>query len=138
VWASFFADLPRHARLSDPDAFAAYLLAMARNKVAEAQRASAVGKRNLAQEKPLETITAGREDLLPGPHPTPSQIVGAEDEFQRMLRNRSDVQQRILTLLRDGGMTYREIADQLNTNEKTVRRLVRRLDPEAKEPCPPS
>jgi excisionase family DNA binding protein len=32
--------------------------------------------------------------------------------------------QGILTLLRDG-MTYREIADRLNTTEKTVQRLVR-------------
>jgi DNA-directed RNA polymerase specialized sigma24 family protein len=31
VWASFFADLPRHTRLDDPDSFAAYLIAMARN-----------------------------------------------------------------------------------------------------------
>ena len=72
-----------------------------------------------------------RTDGLPGADPTPSQIVGAEDEFQRMLRGRTPVHQRILTLLREG-MSRGEIAETLQTDEKTIWRLIRRLAPEAR------
>jgi DNA-binding NarL/FixJ family response regulator len=44
-----------------------------------------------------------------------------------MLRGRPPLHQRVLHALRSG-LAYREIADKLQTNEKTIRRLVRRLD----------
>jgi RNA polymerase sigma factor (sigma-70 family) len=138
VWASFFANPPRDARFEDPDALIAYLARMARNKVGEAQRRAASRKGDLGRETPLDTAAkATSVGDLSAPDATPSQIVGAEDEFQRMLRDQSPAAQQILTLLRQG-VSYREIADQLHTTEKTIWRLVRRLDPEARRPCPPS
>ncbi len=131
VWASFYADPPRHAQFETPQELTAYLARMARNKIGEVRRQARSPKHDLAREKPIQVVAAaaGRDGGLPARQPTPSQIVGAEDEFQNMLRDRSPVQQRILILLRQG-MTPREIADHLHTHEKTVRRLVRRLDPE--------
>jgi RNA polymerase sigma factor (sigma-70 family) len=132
VWASFFASPPRDARFDDPQALIAYLARMARNKIGEVRRQTAAAKNDLDREQPLEVAGQGaRDGALPAPDATPSQIVGAEDEFQRMLRDRSPVHQGILILLRQG-MTYREIADRLNTNEKTIQRLIRRIDPEAR------
>ncbi|HEY1376502.1 MAG TPA: sigma-70 family RNA polymerase sigma factor [Gemmataceae bacterium] len=132
VWVSFFADPPRHAHFDTPQEFTAYLARMARNKIGEVRRKARAPKHDLAREKPIQIVSAaaGRDGGLPAPEPTPSQIVGAEDEFQNMLRGRDPIQQRILTLLRQG-MGYREVARRLNTHEKTIRRLVRQLDPEA-------
>jgi DNA-binding NarL/FixJ family response regulator len=59
-----------------------------------------------------------------------------EDYTRRSRRDKSPAQQRILTLLRQG-VTYREIADHLHTTEKTIRRYIRRLAPEAPRSCPP-
>ncbi len=131
VWVSFFANPPQDARLASPQSLIAYLAQMASNKVVEARRSSTAAKNNIGREMPLDA--AARADHvggIPGPEATPSQIVGAEDEFQRLLRGRSPMHQGILNLLRDG-MTYREIADRLNTTEKTVQRLVRAHRPEA-------
>jgi DNA-binding NarL/FixJ family response regulator len=59
------------------------------------------------------------------------------DDVRRPSPDRRTAGERILTLLRRG-ITYREIADRLRTTEKTIWRLIRRLDPEAQRPCPPS
>lgn len=131
VWASFFANPPKDERLASPQSLVAYLAQMASNKVVEARRSSTAAKNNIDRETPLDAATrTHRAGGIPGRDATPSQIVGAEDEFQRLLRGRSPMHQAILNLLRDG-MTYREIADRLNTTEKTVQRLVRAHRPEA-------
>jgi RNA polymerase sigma factor (sigma-70 family) len=131
VWASFFANPPHEARFDDPEALIAYLARMARNKIGEARRNATTQKNDVEREQSLDVVTrATRGGGLAAPDASPSQIVGAEDEFQNMLRNRSSVHQGILTLLREG-MTYREIADRLNTCEKTVQRLVRGMHSEA-------
>ena len=125
VWASFFANPPREERLSDSASLIGYLARMARNKVGEVGRRASTAKNDRDRETSLDVVArATRGGGLPAPDATPSQIVGAEDEFERLLRGRSPMHQGILTLLRDG-MTYREIADRLNTTEKTVQRLVR-------------
>jgi RNA polymerase sigma-70 factor (ECF subfamily) len=138
VWASFFASPPRNVRFDDPQSLVAYLARMARNKIGEVRRRHGTAKNDVDREKPLDVVA--RTALgggLPAPDATPSQIVGAEDEFQQMLRDRSPVHRGILKLLREG-MTYREIADRLNTNEKTIQRLIRRLDPEARPHAVPA
>jgi RNA polymerase sigma factor (sigma-70 family) len=138
VWASFFANLPDSGLFDKPKDFVGYLARIAQHKVWEVQRQTATGKQDLERETSLENVEkAAPEGSLPGPDPTPSQIVGAEDEFEKMLRDRPPVHQQILTLLRHGS-TYREIADQLNTTEKTIWRLIRRLKPEAQGTCPHS
>jgi RNA polymerase sigma-70 factor (ECF subfamily) len=138
VWVSFFANPPGDRRFDDARAFVGYLARIARNKVWEVQRHVATGKQDLDRETPMEeAVNATAVGGLPGPDPTPSQIVGAEDEFSKMMRDRPPAHQQILVLLRKG-FSYREIADFLHTTEKTIWRLVRRLNPEATAPCPSS
>jgi RNA polymerase sigma factor (sigma-70 family) len=128
VWASFFAHPPCDARLDDPKALIGYLTQMARHKLGEARRSAAAPKRDLDREVRLEEVARADDGTagLPDAHPTPSQIVGAEDVFEHMVRDRPPAHRKILTLLRQG-MTHREIADLLQTTEKTVYRLVRNL-----------
>jgi RNA polymerase sigma factor (sigma-70 family) len=138
VWLSFFAHPPKDGRFEDPEAFIAYLTRMGRNKVGEVRRKGATQRADVRRETPLDAAAkATAVGALPAADATPSKIVGAEDEFERMLRDQPPAHRRILTLLRDG-MSYREIAEHLHTNEKTIWRLIRRLDPEARLPCPPS
>jgi RNA polymerase sigma factor (sigma-70 family) len=132
VWLSFFANPPVEANFDDPEELTYYLAKIARNKINEVERRARSPKEDLDREEPLDKANAG--EGLPAAEPTPSQIMGAEEEFRNMCRDRPPVQQRILELLRQG-RSYSEIADALNTHEKTIWRLVRRLDPEAPRPC---
>ncbi|MFO0808508.1 MAG: ECF-type sigma factor [Gemmataceae bacterium] len=120
VWASFFAQPPAGRRFDAPAALAVYLCRMAANKVCELARSRQRQKDDGAREEPLSG------DDLVGPTPTPSDIVGAEDEWLAMLRGRPLAHQRILKMLRLG-LTHREIAARLHTNEKSIQRLLRRV-----------
>jgi RNA polymerase sigma factor (sigma-70 family) len=122
VWASFFANPPRDARFEDPKALIGYLERMAEYKIGEEARRQGTLKNDVQREQPLDD-----PDLIGG-QPTPSQIVGVEDEWEHLVRCQSPLHQNILRLVRHG-MTYHEIAARLNTTEKTIRRLLRRLDP---------
>jgi RNA polymerase sigma-70 factor (ECF subfamily) len=126
VWASFFAKPPQHLQFNDPQALIAYLERMAQYKVGEEVRRQAGKVRDTNRELPLEPPHTDPDRGLPARQPTPSQIVGAEDEWERLLHGQPPMHQRILHLLRQG-LSQTEIAAQLQTNERTIRRLVRRL-----------
>ena len=64
--------------------------------------------------------------------PTPSQEAVANDEWRRLLAELPDRYQRMLVLLREGH-TQKDIARELNVNEKTVRRVLDKLN---EEPSP--
>ena len=67
------------------------------------------------------------------PHQTasgwPSQIVVAREEWDRLVAKLPTHQKIIVELLRRG-YTHREIADKIGVDEKTIRRLIRRIAPE--------
>jgi RNA polymerase sigma factor (sigma-70 family) len=130
VWASFFAAPPRHLHFDGPAAVIAYLEQMARNKVGELVRQQVrAQKYDVNREQPLPEPLPGSCSIpLAAAQPTPSQVVCAEEQWERMLRGEPLRKQRILMLLRYG-LSHREIATRLKTNEKTVQRLIRRLDP---------
>ena len=132
VWASFFQSPPRHLNFDGPAEVIRFLEQLARRKVYRAIRQRLqTHKNDINREQPLPEPAPGSFSIpLPASDPTPSQLVSAEERWQGLVRQVRDEpgRLRILTLLRNG-MTHREIADRLNTNEKTVQRLVRRLDP---------
>jgi RNA polymerase sigma-70 factor (ECF subfamily) len=129
VWASFFSRPPADAAFDNPDAVIAYLERMARNKVSQAMRQRLRSlKYDVNRECPLAEAGPGSaDDGLPGPCPTPSKLAAAREAWVRLLDGRPRHERRMLNLLRRG-LTHREIAARLNTNEKTVQRLIRRLD----------
>jgi DNA-binding NarL/FixJ family response regulator len=53
-------------------------------------------------------------------------VAVAKEQWQLLVQEKPDYQRRILMLLNQGS-THAEIAQQLGLNEKTVRRLVQRL-----------
>jgi RNA polymerase sigma factor (sigma-70 family) len=130
VWASFFAQRPAPEQFDGPEALAAFLAEVARNKVAEAFRQRVrTQKRDVERERSLDGSAAFQVARVPGRDPTPSQAAVARERWRRMLAALPDLHQRILRLLRQGH-THADIAAQLGVHEKTVQRLLRRLERE--------
>ena len=126
VWASFFAKVPRRQGFDHPQALMAFLVTLAQNKVVDAVRQRLqTQKYNVNRERPLEGEAAG----MAARQPTPSQEAVANDEWRRLLAELPDRYQRMLVLLREGH-TQKDIARELNVNEKTVRRVLDKLNEE--------
>jgi DNA-binding NarL/FixJ family response regulator len=90
-------------------------------------------KHNLNRVHSLDGSALIAADGLAATEPTPSQLVLAQEEWDRLLRGQPPHYQRILLLLRQGH-TQKEVAAQLRLNERTIRRVVEqaasRLKPE--------
>jgi RNA polymerase sigma-70 factor (ECF subfamily) len=87
-------------------------------------------KYNVSREHSLEQ-TVLRHAVEPAARqPTPSQVAIANERWELFLKDQPAHYRQVLELLRQGH-THQEIATRLGLNEKTVRRLVRKLDSEA-------
>lgn len=127
VWASFFAVPQEQLDFQTPGALGAYLSNMARNKVIEVIRQRLLyQKQNVNREESLFDPTTKWAERLDTREPTPSQVVGAEEEIERLQGEMPTQYRPLLDMLR-GGHSYREIAKVLCINEKTIRRVVRKL-----------
>jgi RNA polymerase sigma factor (sigma-70 family) len=127
VWASFFAAEPREQRFESPSALAAFLAQVARNKVAEAFRTRLQRQKfNLNRENSLDGSAAFHAESLVGPDPTGSQLAVANETYDRLTQGQPAHHRRILELLHQGH-THLDIATSLGVNEKTIRRLIRKL-----------
>jgi RNA polymerase sigma-70 factor (ECF subfamily) len=126
VWTSFFAGPSRRA-FDRPQALVAYLARMARNKVVEALRHRTAEKRAADREHSLDSVTVVRGGGLVARQDTPSHAAGIKEQWEHLLRGQPPHYQRILDLLRQGH-SHGEIAAELGLSEKTVQRLIRRLN----------
>jgi RNA polymerase sigma factor (sigma-70 family) len=131
VWASFFTDPPLDRQFDNPAALGLYLEKMTQYKVIETSRTRLnTSKRDLRREVPI----MGTDDAgLARFYETPSQVLVAQEErdrmehdFEEMLVRLPPQQRQILLMLRQG-LSREEIAQRLNTCEKTIRRLLRRV-----------
>lgn len=124
VWLSFFSRPPRNRQFPTPIALIVYLEHMAQNKVIETAK-QAWRQKNTPSREDGSDPPDGRANP-PGRNPTPSQLLMAQEAFDRLLAGRPPHEQRILTLLREG-LRHEDIARRMGTNAKTVQRLVRRI-----------
>lgn len=123
VWASFFTDPNPLARFANPEQMIRYLVAMARNKVCDAERRRCAGKRGGANvEKPLDETAPD----APRSDETPSQCAIARERLQ-ILQKVTSERDREIVRLRMMGLSYREIADRCDLNERSVRKIIDRL-----------
>jgi RNA polymerase sigma-70 factor (ECF subfamily) len=126
VWASFFADRDRIARIREPEELIRYLAAMARNKVVEeSRRRMKYQKHNVNRERPLVPNDVG-DSKSHHRQETPSQIAIAKERMSHMLRNQSQRNRRIVEM-RMNGATYVEISKTLGIHERTARHVIENL-----------
>lgn len=137
VWASFFDDRGGLPDFQTPEDLIAYLQAMAEKKVVLEGRHRRILKRNLS----LETAVQQDSDTA-GPHPatrlpTPSAMAIFDEEYDRLVEQQTD-DTRAIAQLRFEGNTFEEIAQCLNINEATARKVMRRLKRRESPSDPPN
>lgn len=129
VWKSFFAAPPVEGRINQPDDLAAYLAAIARNKVVEVTRRRITGTRyNLMRECSMSDPAVVKDEQLPANQPTPSTVAINNEEWERLLDGQPLVYKHILQLLRQG-QSAQAIAQQVGVSDRTVRRVIQKAFP---------
>lgn len=129
VWASFFDDAGDLPHFESPAALVSYLLGMAINKVANEGRHLLTQKHDIQRERRIDTAEAGG-----GPHPvsrdpTPSAVAVYHEQLDRLV-DRQPAKIKSVVKMRLTGMTFDEIAEELEIDESTARRVIKRLESE--------
>ena len=125
VWVSFFTDRETIARFKTSNELVWHLVAMARNKIVSEFRHSEAGRGgDIRRTRSLSSIEDGSEPL--SKDATPSHVVVARDELQRLL-NRGTPRDRQIIELRLSGKTFEEVGNELGIDERTARRAISRL-----------
>jgi RNA polymerase sigma-70 factor, ECF subfamily len=126
VWASFFCGRDQLSRFEHSGELVAFLTTMAQNKVVdECRRRLQTQKMDIRREQPIYTDTS---EALPirSRDPAPSQVAIRNEQWQRMLDSLPKQYRQILEL-RVNGETHEEIARQLGISDRTVRRVLAKL-----------
>ena len=127
MWASFFEHRSQIAEFNSPEALAGYLGRIAGNKVIEqCRRYLQTEKHDVNRERSLHEAGAGEWLQPTSPRSSPSEVVCAKEQWQRLLENQPAHYQRMVRL-RAEGAAYTEIAAELGVDESTVRRVLQRL-----------
>lgn len=127
VWNSFFQARGKIDRFDRPEELAAYLAAMARNKVGmEIRRRLMTEKYNVRHEQSLEQLQAKGCPDTPSRQPAPVDVAIAREQWDRLLKGQPQHYRQIIQL-RLQGHTYQSIAAAVNLDECTVRRFLKRL-----------
>ncbi len=128
VWASFFASRAALGKFQTAEEIVAFLARLAQNKVIDETRHQLYTRKcDLGREQSLDDSAAAvRPSEVAAAQPTPSEVAVAHDLWDHLVQKQPVHYQRILALRRLG-CTYREIADQMGLNEKTIRRVLDEL-----------
>src|SRR5262249_59675019 len=114
VWASFFEHRERILDFPTARDLIMFLARIAHNKVIdEIRRRLVLQGKNINLEVSLDQ--AGIEGTMLSPGPTASEVVMADERFERMTARRTARQQKIAELKR-AGATHAEIAAALGVN----------------------
>ena len=138
VWASILLGDADFSRFENPQQFAAYLAATARNKVIESyRRFTRTQAYDIRAEIPIDASDPYSSGRSSTPRPAPkddlkskelpaSQVARLREQWTLLLDGCSDRDRQIVGM-RVSGLQLKEIANQLNVNEKTVRRALSRM-----------
>jgi RNA polymerase sigma factor (sigma-70 family) len=127
VWKSFFAEAKSLPDLQDPAQLIGYLVGIARHKVADEGRHLLTQKHDVQREVRIDERAATEGSHPASRDPTPSAVAVFHEEFELLVSNQPP-QVRRLVELKMQGMTNHEIADALGVHERTVRRMMERLE----------
>ncbi|MCA9048127.1 MAG: sigma-70 family RNA polymerase sigma factor [Planctomycetaceae bacterium] len=132
VWMTVHEHRDRLAECASPDSLMALLVTIAQRKVRfEFRRHLQAEKQNINRERSMQNDSF----VLPLPDHSadhPSQIVIAREQWDLMVDGEPTKYREIMEL-RCTGLTLDEIAEQVGVNERTVRRVIRRLTDKLEE-----
>ena len=94
-------------------------------KVREKARFHGREKRSVAKERYLDDSRVGGQGV-PATEPTPAEAAEFADEMQQLLSGLDEEEQQVVTMKLEQ-YTLPEIADRLGSSERTVRRIVKRV-----------
>lgn len=123
AWASFFHLPADRCTFATPDDLVAFLTRLVRNKLIDAYRQRF--QTAMRDRRRLRSLQPNVHDQ-PGAQPTPSQFAIAEEEWDRMLKDKPPKLRHALELLR-AGHSQREIAESLDIHPRTIHRLLQQL-----------
>jgi RNA polymerase sigma-70 factor (ECF subfamily) len=130
VWASFFRERHELPDFETPEDLTNYLIGMACNKVRMAGRYRYTQKRDIRLERLLRE-DAGETGLHPaGRDPTPSSMAVVRERFDQLTDQQPPVAREV-TRLRVEGNTFEEIAEKLDMDESSARKILRQVRREA-------
>jgi len=126
VWKSVFTEPEKLAKLRDADQFVRFLAGIARNKVAFVDRELQSIKKDIDREVRLDE---GAPDVGRHPasrDPTPSSIASFREQWDELVEQQSQRDGQVVQM-RYEGSTFVEIAELLDIDESTARKVIRRL-----------
>ncbi len=126
VWASFFVGDTSLPDFQTPDDLIAYLMRLATNKVVMEGRRRRQPKNDARLE---ELIDAGSNPRGPHPRtrlPTPSAVAVFREQYDHIVEQQQP-ETREVAELRYEGMTFGEIAEEMEIHESNARKAIRRL-----------
>lgn len=127
VWVSFFSNETNLGRFQHPADLAAFLGVVAGNKVVdEIRRRFLTQKNNVNRERRVDAGDADQGYQVAANWPTPSEVAVANEQMDRLTAGQPPQYQQVVQMRADG-LTYKEIADAIGMDEKTVRRVIKRL-----------
>ena len=123
VWASFFGDLNKVATYQTSADLEGFLTAMTRNKVVDACRRHLMRQRtDPDRERRIDTDDSVTTIVLRSADRTPSHIASMREQWDLLLETLPRRHREII-VLRASGCTYKEIAEHVDMNERTIRRI---------------
>jgi RNA polymerase sigma-70 factor (ECF subfamily) len=126
VWASFFREPEQIQEFRSPEQIIAYLAATARYKVVdETRRRLGTKKRDVMREESWSESTIEDESNASA-GPTPDDVAIAREAWNQLVAGET-TRHREIVRMRIAGNTYGEIAQKLDINERTARKIVDRL-----------
>ena len=127
VWKSFFQKRAGFDRFSTPDEMAAFLVGMARNKVAmEARRCLIRPTANMNRERYLDDSNENVGASLLSADPDPSDVAIARERYEQFMQDKPEHHQKIIKLSMSGHKQS-DIAALVGVDERTVRRVLNKL-----------
>ncbi len=128
VWSSFFNN--RHELLStnSPEQLVSLLAVMARNKVYDEIRRRHTKKHDVHRETSIDRCATDGEGAPPleGRLSTPSNYIIARETLDGIMEPLTDEHRQVVDL-RIKGYSVKEVAEQTGLSERTVRRIVARI-----------
>lgn len=127
VWKSFFTRERDNEMFDTPQQLSAFLVRMTKNKVVDRhRRLEQTLRRDIRREVTATDINTIASFDGVSTSPTPSRIVSAKEEVERLLANEPTYCAQAAQM-KSEGRSYEEIAQVLNMHKDSVRRLLKRL-----------